>query len=163
MGCLASAKMNMLADIVKPGGSPEVTGTGHWTYTQDATSGAIVRVWIDDDPNTPAVEGNVITISCSVRGILSTGIKGAGTTQIFDQIYQNIEWVKMDFPATFNVSRHDRVIRIRDRNGNVIWKEEESEGQATSFSVMGVTPIVGPFGRHIENQALLKRTDVQLA
>lgn len=166
MRCLASAKMSMLADIVKPSSAPEVTGTGHWEEVQDPDSGAIIRVWVDvsDNPNTPIVEGGRISdVPCLARGVIGGGLAGQGTTQRFDDIYQNIEWIKVQFPANYVITIHDKVTNIRDGQGNLIWRDFTRDGNpATVFNVMGVTPVIGPFGKIAEWTTLLKRSSVQI-
>jgi hypothetical protein len=156
--------MNMLVDVLKVSNSPEGSGSGHWTFVQNPDSGALLREWVDDDPNTVGtVEGGaIIGVPCIVRGITGNGIKGVGNTQSFDQIYQNIEWLRMQVPAGYSITKRDKVTRIRDLDGNILWKEEEAEGTPASvYSVMGVTPVVGPFGKAIEYEILLKRSEVQ--
>lgn len=164
MGCLSSAKMNMLLDIIKISSSPEANvGTGKWTYVQDPDSGAIQRQWVDDDPNTVPVEGTVVKdVPCLARGILGSGIKGVGSTESFDTVYMNVDWVRVSVPASTSITKRDRVTRIRDADGNVIWKESEVDGTpATVFNVMGITPVPGPFGVAMEYSVLLKRAEVQ--
>lgn len=164
MGCLTSAKMSMFLDILKPSSSPEANpGSGKWTYTQDPVSGAVERQWVDDDPNTSQVEGNVVkNVPCMARGILGSGIKGVGTTESFDKLYENIEWIKVNVPADCGITQRDRITRIRDKNGSILWKESEQDGNpATVFNVMGITPIPNPFGAVLEYQILAKRAAVQ--
>lgn len=154
----------MLVDVLKQGGAPETTGstTGTWAHTQDSDSGAIIRVWVADDPNTSTSEGGIIGVPCLFRGIIDGGIRVAGTTERFSEIYENIDWAKMTFPANVNLTKRDRITNVRDISGNILWREEEIDGSpATVFEVRGITPIINPFGRHVENMALLERAEVQ--
>lgn len=149
----------MQADILRPGGAP-VDETGHWDYVQDEDSGSIVRVWVTDDPDTPAMEG-LTGIPCLVRGVIDGGIRVAGTTERFSEIYESVDWAKMTFPANITITKRDKVTNVRG-GGKIIWTEEEAEGnKPTVFNVMGVTPVLDPFGRHVENVALLQRAEVQ--
>jgi hypothetical protein len=60
------------------------------------------------------------------------------------------------------LSKRDRITNVSNAKGEIIWKEEEIQGApATVFIVMGVTPVVDPFGNHIENTALIQRAQVQ--
>lgn len=162
MGCLASAKLNMLLDILKVSSSPEATGGGSWQYIQDPTTGAIERKWVADDGTATPQTGIIKDVPCLARGILTAGIRGAADTQSFSAVYQNVEWIRVYVSADTNISKKDRVTRIRDRAGNVAWKEEESDGTPpTIFNVMGITPIPGPFGQIVELQVLLKRAETQ--
>jgi hypothetical protein len=71
----------------------------------------------------------------------------------------------MFFPAGYRITKRDRVTNIRNARGQIIWKEEEMENEgvykSTTFDVLGVTPVLDPFGNHIENYALLERAEVQ--
>lgn len=164
MGCLTTAKMNMRATVLKAAGSPEVSDTGRWQIIQNPDSGAIEKFWIIDDPSTSTYEGDAALASVPVlaRGVLNAGLRSAGDTESFDTIYENVSWVKMQFPAGFNITQRDRVTNIRDRDGNAIWKETDIDGSPpTQFNVMGITPVINQFGKATEYVALLKRAEVQ--
>jgi hypothetical protein len=98
-----------------------------------------------------------------VRGVIVGGVRAAGTTEIFDPkgVYENIDFVKMNFPADVVITKRDRITNVTGPDGNVIWKEEEFSGAATVFDVLGVTPVIDPFGMLVENFALLQRAGVQ--
>lgn len=168
MLCLTSARFNMKADVLRqtaPDNTP-IDQTGEWVSRQDPETGEIIRVWepntgTTDDPSTPADEG-LETFNCIARGILDGGIRVAGTTERWNEIYDAVDYVRITFPARVRLSRRDRITNIRDNKGNIIWREEERADQApTVFEVTGITPVVDPFGRHIENMALLERADTQ--
>lgn len=163
MRCLGSARFNMLVDVLKPEGAPEtLTGAGHWVNRQDPDSGAILRLWVAEDPDTLQVEGGLIAVPCLFRGVIDGGIRVAGTTERFSEVYENVDWAKITFPAHINITKRDRITNVRDRNGNIIWREEEIEGNPpTIFEVRGITPVINPFGRHVENTGLLERAEVQ--
>jgi hypothetical protein len=166
----------MRADVLKIKDYTNVndpTEFGTWVESQDPITGDIVRVWepeVSDNPFTPTVdETEYYTIPCLARGIIEGGVRAAGTTEDWADIYSSIELVRLFFPAGYILTRRDRVINIRSQNGQIIWKEEDygesSPGsgiyQATVFDVLGVTPVIDPFGTHIENYALLERAEVQ--
>lgn len=156
----------MLADVIKvsvhqpgvAGGNPDAQ-----IMVQDPVSGAIFYIDPTDDPNTTVVEdGRLIGIRCLVRGVIDGGIRVAGTTERFSDTYENVDWARMTFPAGVNINKRDRITNIRDLSQNILWREEEVPGgMATTFNVMGVTPIINPFGKHTENVALLQRAEVQ--
>jgi hypothetical protein len=164
--CLTSARFNMKADILRQNittpnpPDPE----GEWTYKQDE-SGEIIRVWQPGSDNPDTVENEAAGLEsfrCEARGIIDGGIRVAGTTERFTEIYENVDYVKISFPASVRISKRDRITNIRDPKGNIIWKEEEQpSAPPTVFNVMGVTPVIDPFGRHIESQALLERAERQ--
>jgi hypothetical protein len=97
-----------------------------------------------------------------VRGITNGGIRVAGTTQRYTALYENIDWAVMTFPKSVVLTKRDRITSISNSAGAVIWEEEEMDGRPpTVFMVMGSTPVIDPFGNHIENTCLLQRAQVQ--
>lgn len=168
MRCLTGATFNMTATVLKPEGAPETAGgdatkSGHWTYTQDPTSGAIITKWITttDDPLTDRDESGLLRIRCSVRGIIDGGIRVAGTTERFSDKYESVDWAKMTFPNGISITKRDRITNVRNAKGELVWTEEESTNSPTIFNVMGVTPVLDPFSRVLYNTALLERAEVQ--
>lgn len=164
--CLTSARFNMKADVLRQSDtSTQDTGTGEWTTTQDPDSGEILREWQagSTDQGTPGdTSDDLETFSCIARGIIDGGIRVSGTTERFGTMYDAVDYVQITFPASVRISRRDKITNIRDKSGNVIWAEEErADGAPTVFSVRGVTPILDPFGRHVENSALLERAETQ--
>ncbi|QDF17228.1 hypothetical protein SEA_BIRCHLYN_52 [Streptomyces phage Birchlyn] len=162
MSCLISSRFNMRATVLRQAGTnPQENPGGHWETVQDPDSGAIERVWVpDEDSGTPGDQ--TLVIKCMVRGVTNGGIRAAGTTQRFSEIYENVDWAIIQFPASVVLSKYDRVTNISNSKGQLIWREEEiNQAPATVFQVMGSTPVIDPFGNHIENTALLQRAQVQ--
>ncbi|QGH79825.1 head-to-tail stopper [Streptomyces phage Spilled] len=162
MSCLISSRFNMRATVLRQAGTnPQENPGGHWETVQDPDSGAIERVWVpDEDSDTPGDQ--TLVIKCMVRGVTNGGIRAAGTTQRFSEIYENVDWAIIQFPASVVLSKYDRVTNISNSKGQLIWREEEiNQAPATVFQVMGSTPVIDPFGNHIENTALLQRAQVQ--
>src|ERR1044072_3785522 len=139
------------------------TVVGHFENKQDPETGEIVRVWVveDTDPVTPGVQEK--RVKCIVRGILDGGIRVAGTTERISPagIIESVDFIKMQFPASVTITKRDRITNISNRHGIIIWREEEHDNAPTIFDVMGVTPIVDPFGNLIEWTALLQRSEAQ--
>lgn len=101
-------------------------------------------------------------VYCSAHGILEGGIRVAGTTERFSEIYENVDWASMKFGPGEPINKQSQIRNLRDLRGNIIWREEEMAGSpATIFDVQGVTPVVDGFGRYTENSALLQRHEVQ--
>lgn len=161
MSCLLGARFNMRATILRQVGADVDGSQGGWQTIIDPISGAPKRVWIEDsDPITPGVQK--ITINCMARGITNGGIRVAGTTQRYSNLYDNIDWVVLTVPKSVVLTKRDRVTDISNSNGDLIWREEEFEGSpATIFLAMGSTPVIDPFGNHIESTCLLQRAEVQ--
>lgn len=170
--CLTSARFNMKADILRQGyidnsGFNPVDQPGEWVMEQDKESGTIRRKWQEntvDNPATPDVNEAAVLewFRCEARGILNASLRMSPTTERFGEVYSGIDYVKITFPANVKLSNRDRITNIRDKHGNIIWKEEEKDGQpATIFNVSGIIPIIDPFGKHIESFALLERAENQ--
>lgn len=168
--CLTSARFNMKADILRASGPEYVEPTdsnpdGEWVIKHDPDSNEIIRVWVPagDDPDTPEVENNVLTtFKCMARGIIDGGIRVAGTTERFGELYEGVDYVRIWFPPKTPVTRRDRITNIRGPKGDILWREEERPDRApTVFAVVGVTPIIDPFGKHTESMALLERVEAQ--
>jgi hypothetical protein len=140
MRCLTGARYNMLVDVL------------HETVRYDPDSGEVRKSW------TLAKAG----VPCTFHGILEGGIRVAGTTERFGNIYENIDWAKMEFYSGEPISKRSQVTNVRNLRGVIIWREEEMEGAPpTVFDVQGVTPIVDSMGNNSENTALLQRHEVQ--
>jgi hypothetical protein len=147
----------MLVDVIKPSSAPaEGDTTGHWEWVQDPDSGGMVQVWVTDNPNTPEVEGHVIEgVRCLAR---ATGIR----PEQFNAEYLNEEWVKVTVAANANITLRDKLTNIRTYKGQLIWTEEESDGNpATTFDVFRVSPVIDGFGNVVEKAVLAKRAEVQ--
>lgn len=146
MRCLTSARYAMLVDVLRP------------VTTYDPDSGEVRKTW------EAFAEG--VGIPCTFHGILEGGIRVAGTTERFGNIYENVDWAKMEFGPGAPISKRSQVTNVRNLKGIIIWREEEMEkvsGQfpPTVFDVQGVTPVVDAFGRQTENSALLQRHEIQ--
>jgi hypothetical protein len=169
--CLTSARFNMKADILRQGAETNNTvnptdQTGEWVTQQDPDSGEIIRKWQKydqvDNPATADTNEGLDTFKCVARGIIDGGIRVAGSTERWGEIYDNVDYVKITFGPNVVINRRDRITNIRDSRGHIIWKEEERPDAApTIFNVSGITPIIDPFGRHIESFALLERVEGQ--
>lgn len=172
-GCLLSVRFNMKCDIIKPLGAPETIidinsqgELGHWAYQQNEDSGAIERVWIDD-PTTVVDEsdytpGIVHNAPLTAHGISDGGIRVAGTTERYSAVLDQVDYIQAIFPKGINVTNRDQVTNIRNKWGEVIWKEEQMPGApATVFNVMGVIPTTDPFGNIMDMHVLLQRAEVQ--
>ncbi|QGH76362.1 hypothetical protein SEA_DAUBENSKI_54 [Streptomyces phage Daubenski] len=162
MSCLLSSRFNMRATVLRQvGTNPQENPGGHWTTQQDPETGDIIRVWVpDEDADEPGDQ--TLVIKCMVRGVTNGGIRVAGTTQRYSEVYENIDWATLVFPRSVTLSKRDRITNVSNGKGEIIWREEEIEGSPpTVFLVMGVTPVVDPFGNHVENTALIQRAQVQ--
>jgi len=177
--CLTAGRMTMSATVLHqnqdyvPEGEPDLDLYGTWERSQDPLTHEIVRIWkpkvIGYNPGpTSAPEDDITvydTIPCIARGIVDGGIRVAGTTERFGDMYENVDFVKMWVPAHIIISKRDRITNIRDPRGRIIWLDEEftdpsidENPRATVFDVNGVTPLFNAFNRHTESFVLLQRS-----
>jgi hypothetical protein len=166
--CLTGARFNMKADLLRQGYvvNDKVEPTdepGEWVLQQDPDSGEIIRVWQPGDGGsstpTPTDDTVLESFECIARGIVDGGIRVAGTTERFGDLYENVDYVSMTVPAGVRISKRDRVTNIRNKRGIVLWRDEESDGGPTIFNVLGVTPIPDPWGDLIEQRVMLERAE----
>jgi hypothetical protein len=161
----------MVCDIRKPAGAPETNPTPElerWEYQQDRDSGAIVRIWRNDE-NTVGVDERrngilVRDVPLMARGIIDGGIRVAGTTERFGSEYVAVDYVKATFGPNTIITKRDQVTNIRSKRDltTPVWREEEmSSYPATTFNVMGVTPVFDPFSNLVEQAVLLERAEIQ--
>ena len=170
--CLSSVRMNMKADILRqtshnpalPDPTPG-TPNGGWSEYQDPDSGELVRKWEPatkaDNPATPTVYEGLESFACIARGIVDGGIRVAGTTENFGDLYENVDFVVMTVPGGLRITKRDRVTNIRNREGIVLWRNEEGSDYPTVFNVKGVTPIPDPWGKYMEQRVMLERAEIQ--
>lgn len=162
--CLVSTKYVMTARVLSQDfqSAPSTPG-GHYETYQDPDTGSIRRVWVSVDADLITDGVQPYTINVMARGIVSGALQGGGTTEHFmpNGIYESIDYVRLNFGPEVKLTKRDRITDITNSEGVVVWKEEEDDNKPTVFDVLGVTPIVDPFGTHVENFALIKRADVQ--
>jgi hypothetical protein len=92
---------------------------------------------------------------CRAKAALSGSIRAA---EQFGSEYLNEEWVKLELPFNADITLRDKVTNIRTLRGQVLWSEEESDGNpATTFEVFRISPEIDGFGNAIGKIALVKR------
>lgn len=156
----------MRADVLRWEGITEpteddVAESGEWDTFQDPITGEIRNRWVPgtrDNTSTPNINeaSPIRTIDCLARGIVDGGIRVAGSTERFGDIYENIEFAKLWTSSRVKLTKRDQITNIRSKqNGQAIWKNED--GSPVIFNVNGVSPLFDAFNRHIENFILLER------
>ena len=161
----------MKADVLRQTDTVSTpTESGYWTSKQDPITGEILRVWVPVDTDAGVGGVQPFSIKCMARGIMTGGVRAQGTTEMWGALYENIDYVTLEYSAGTIISKRDRITNIRTaKNGKIIWVEEEIPTTVsaaiyfapTVFEVKGVTPMVGPFGDHTSNLAILERADAQ--
>jgi hypothetical protein len=121
---------------------------------RDEDTGQMLRTW-------DYVEGNDINydageeVVCIARGIMGGGIRVVGSTERWEEDYLPIDWAKIQVPPDTVVTKRHRLGNIKDGVGNVNWKT--NQGNPAIFNVVGVTPVIDPFGQPIELDILVKK------
>lgn len=189
MKCILSSTYTMRADVLSRYDSvdddldPETGGkivnidgeTGEFEFIQDPDSGALIRRWKPYEEKVDPNTGEVIaptrqwSFDCIARGVIQNGIRVVGTSERFSTRgnIETVDYVTMKFPRNVLLTRRDRITNIRDKaSGRLLWVEEESPGpdgtpKATIFECNGITPVIDPFGQHVENFVLLSRAEIQ--
>lgn len=155
----------MKADLLHQTDAPPDGTTGGWVEDQDPLTGEIVREWIlGDVPGTLDVE--TFTTICEVMPLVGNTVRFGGDVEIFAANYRDNVYALMNFPTNVIITKRDRVTNIRNRDNEVLWQELEMDKvdnkyRATVFNVIGIRPLLGPFGQHIGNEALLERAEIQ--
>lgn len=169
INCLTGSRFTMKMTLLHRGDAaptPDPDQYGEWVSSQDPLTGEIVRIWVpaENNPDTPADESITTNqYKCLARGIVDGGIRVAGTTERFGDMYENIDYVKMWVPANVLITKRDRVTNIMDAKGHIRWIDEESltnPARATVFNVNGVTPLFDAFNRCVEQFVLLERAEI---
>lgn len=114
-------------------------------------SGQVTRTWDYDHP--------IDTISCSARGILGGGIRVVGSTQTWDEDYEDVEWVKLRTASEIlfldeEILKSHQIGNIRRKDGRLLWKD--SKGEPLIFNISGIQPVLDAFDRISEVEVLLK-------
>jgi hypothetical protein len=125
--------------------------------------------WTGDDwsePDTDEEQQFILKdVRCEIRGVIDGGLRLAGTTQNMDEIYENVDWIKGEFPFHVPVTNEMVITNIRGWDGELIWRDEEDEEGgniiATQFNVRGVTPTVDAFSQVIQKHVLAKKVEVR--
>jgi hypothetical protein len=119
--------------------------------TQDPNTGAIKKQWNYSQ-----------TVPCSAKGVISnSSASRSSDKQVIGARYQNENTVQIRTSGKLNI-RH-KVTNIRDRKGNAIWTELDYPSDTpTVFEIIGVTPIVDPFGVIIGYNSIAKRSENQI-
>lgn len=117
---------------------------------QDPDTGALIR-----DFNYAA------TLSCHAKGMVTNSATSRSSDrQEMGNKYINEQMVQIRTVEKLNL-RH-KITNIRDKNNNPIWKELNYPTETpTVFEVIGVTPILDPFGTILAYNSLAKRSENQ--
>ena len=118
--------------------------------SQDQNTGAIKKEWMFYK-----------TIDCHAKGIVSNSGTARGIDkQNFDNRYSNEQIIQLRTSVKINL--REKITNICDSENKVIWTELNFPTESpTVFEVIGITPIMEPFGSVIGYNAILKRSENQ--
>lgn len=188
-GCVTSLKYEQSLTLLRQGfhpttgvsrppinitDGPEDRQQGEYRMQQHPLTGEMIRVWVpaagssgvEDDPDTDIDEsvGETIRIPCQARAIITGGINVQGTAERWTSKgeYEDVDFIKIQVPPNYIITKRDRITDITDSRGNFIWLEEEyGRFTPTIFDVTGVSPSVDPFGSLVEFVVMARRADIQ--
>jgi hypothetical protein len=117
---------------------------------QDIDTGAIIREF-----------QYINTLNCHAKGMVSNSATSRNSDkQMINNKYSNEQMIQIRTIEKLNV-RH-KITRIRDKNNNNIWTELNYPSETpTVFEIIGVTPILDPFGTLIAYNSTAKRSENQ--
>jgi hypothetical protein len=118
--------------------------------SQDENTGALVKKW-----------GYKSTEPCLARGYISETGRTGGSSEKTGERYENTERIIIE--TKYKTSKTQRITNIRNDRDEVIWFELISNNYDTPtiFDVMGVTPVLDPFGQILSFNISAKRSEVQ--
>jgi hypothetical protein len=155
-GCIVSIRYTNTAEILKQYVAGPADDDMGYEYKQDEYGGGIIREWSSTDPDNPNSEP--LIIPCLVRPPTATA-KG---TEAWGQIYENMQSLQMQYNPSMNINLGDQIANITAQRGNeTIYPWTERNGEPTTYDVVGLSPIFGPFGDVMEMVAVLERVEIQ--
>jgi len=136
-GCLSSALYPLKADVQRK------------VRVVDENTGQTRSSWVYQR-----------TIECQISPFVSTSFKAQPTNEVFNEVYEKVQYLKMKTPM--GLPRDVRITNIRGENGEVIYKEFELAGNPpTNYNTMGSAAILDPFGSVVQYDTLLQRATDQ--
>lgn len=166
MSCLAEISFVMKATVLRGATGGEVSTTpenGYYNRIQDPDTGELSYVWVEGTDTSEHTNPLQYDIKCAATPFIDSGYRSSANTEVFQGDYKVMEYVKVNFPARYNVTRRDLVTNIRNKKGIVLWAEEEDpDSPATVFEVLGISPLPDFYGNHAENVMVLKRAAQQV-
>jgi len=155
MRCLTSAQYSMKATVLTKKEAPV-----HQVI--DPVTFAVTNSWTADGDNTTSAMEPSRIIDCSVNTFSSSTYKSSQDNISTADIALSInEFLEMRCGPETKIDTNDRITNIKDSTGKIAWVEEESNNVATVYSVVSVTPVLGPFKAVVEKYVVLRRSEVQ--
>jgi hypothetical protein len=117
---------------------------------QDEYTGELKKEWMYYD-----------TLDCWAKGIVSnsTSIR-ANDRQIMDNRYKNDQFIEIRTMQKINM--RSKITNIRNKQDIPVWTELDYPTETpTVFEVVGVTPIIDPFGVILAYNTTAKRSENQ--
>lgn len=132
-------------------------------YLSQDTTGQLVRTYGEPDPDADPQEifpvrlATYSNISVEARGLGNLRGKDSGTAEVYKNIYQMMDFIRVK--TMQQVDESYRIGNIRDASGSIAWTEPD--GSATLFDIVGVTPSFDPFGQFMEYEIFCNRAQAQ--
>jgi len=119
-------------------------------YTQEETTNAIVKKWL-----------YIRTANCLARGYISDTARSQGSSEKVGERYQNVDYLTIETEE--KLTKSQKITNIRNQEDQVIWFELVGNNyeSPTVFDVVGVIPVLDPFGTIMSYNLSVKRSEVQ--
>lgn len=117
---------------------------------QDEYTGEFKKEWIYYD-----------TLDCWAKGIVSNSTSTrSNDRQILDNRYKNEQYIEIRTIQKLNM--RSKIYNIRNKHNIPVWTELDYPTETpTVFEIVGVTPIIDPFGTIIAYNTTAKRSENQ--
>lgn len=154
--------------LVTPGLVVPTAGSkGKYVRRQDPDSGEVLTVWEEEASPTATTPSAEYDIRCYARAYTALGYRSSANRESWvQQDYSAIESIQFDYPKGVVLNRQTLITKLRSHQNYAadfagwLWPNEDT-GQPIVWEVQGVSPVHDPFGKHIRNTTVLKRSEVQ--
>jgi hypothetical protein len=164
MTCLSTIKFSMVATVVRnyKNNVVDPVTLGYNREVYDELTGESKTVWVATDliPE-DGVDHKSMEVPCLVSPNYTV-------SQDNDIKYQrtkvlDTERLTMKCPSRYRLFTTDRIIAIRNRTNELIFADDQIPDPITPaiYNVVGVLPVVDPFGRTMEYQVALEKANAQ--
>jgi len=135
-GCITSAKYNMTMDIYSD------------IVTQNADTNQLNKSWILELAKVPVYASSIKT----------DGTSNTESGKSFKNEYDENEMISV--ATQIHLTKRHRFTNIRTSGGDLIWTEEKT-GDPTMYEIVGINPVISPFGSVVEYDIKARRIKVQ--
>lgn len=121
-----------------------------YTITQDDVTKALSRKWMYK-----------YTANCLARGYISESAKTSNSSEKVGERYKDTDFITIETQE--RLTKSQRITNVRNQKDEVIWFElvQNNYDTPTIFDVVGITPVLDPFGSTLSYNVSAKKSEVQ--